>query len=68
MSGIERLGGYPFYHAALGELELRRGCHQAASDHFRAALGIARNSMERQFLERRLAASHLKLPSEELAT
>jgi RNA polymerase sigma factor (sigma-70 family) len=52
----DRLAGYPFYSAALGELELRRGNHRIARDHFRAALALARNVMECDFLERRLAA------------
>jgi RNA polymerase sigma factor (sigma-70 family) len=47
---------YPFYSAALGELELRRGRNQSAREHFRVALGLARNPMERQFLEQRVAA------------
>jgi len=51
-----RLATYPFYHAALGELELRRGRSEAAREHFQAALGLARNSMERQFLEQRMEA------------
>src|SRR5262249_45158241 len=33
----DRLSAYPFYAAALGELECRRGRHQAAREHFRAA-------------------------------
>jgi RNA polymerase sigma factor (sigma-70 family) len=52
----DRLAGYPFYSAALGELELRRGKHRIARDHFRAAIVLARNAMEREFLERRLGA------------
>jgi RNA polymerase sigma-70 factor (ECF subfamily) len=52
----DRLAAYPFYSAALGELELRRGKHRVARDHFRAALTLARNPMEREFLDRRLAA------------
>jgi RNA polymerase sigma factor (sigma-70 family) len=52
----ERLLDYPFYHAALGELELRQGRHEAAREHFRAALALARNAMERRFLEQRLRA------------
>jgi len=52
----DRLAAYPFYAAALGELELRRGRHEAAREHFRAALALARNPMERRFLDRRVAA------------
>jgi len=51
-----RLADYPFYHAALGELELRQGRGESARGHFRAAVGLARNSMERQFLEQRIEA------------
>jgi RNA polymerase sigma-70 factor (ECF subfamily) len=51
-----RLARYPFYAAALGELELRRGRDDAARDHFRTAHGLARNPMERQFLDQRLQA------------
>lgn len=52
----ERLAAYPFYPAALGELELRRGSLNAARDHFRAALALARSPMERRFLEQRVNA------------
>jgi RNA polymerase sigma factor (sigma-70 family) len=49
-----RLEHYPFYPAALGELELARGDRDAARGHFTAALALARNPMERRFLEKRL--------------
>jgi predicted RNA polymerase sigma factor len=52
----DRLAGYPFYPAALGELELRRGSLKTAREHFRAALALARNPMERRFLEQRVNA------------
>jgi RNA polymerase sigma-70 factor (ECF subfamily) len=52
----DRLAGYPFYFAALGELELRCGGSVAAKAHFQAARGLARNEAERQFLDRRLHA------------
>jgi RNA polymerase sigma factor (sigma-70 family) len=52
----ERLGRYPFYPAALGELELRRGNRGAARTHFSAALALARNPPERRFIEKRLEA------------
>jgi predicted RNA polymerase sigma factor len=51
-----RLATYPFYFAACGELELRRGRREAAREHFRAAVTLARNEMERRFLDRRLNA------------
>jgi RNA polymerase sigma-70 factor (ECF subfamily) len=49
-----RLSSYPFYPAAVGELELRRGNPEAAREQFRAAVGLARNATERRFLEKRL--------------
>ena len=51
-----RLERYPFYPAALGELELRRGERERARTHFAAALAVARNPAERRFLEKRLRA------------
>ncbi len=52
----ERMAGYPFYAAALGELERKRGRLDVAARHFAIALELARNPMERRFLERRLLA------------
>jgi RNA polymerase sigma-70 factor (ECF subfamily) len=52
----DRLSDYPFYAAAMGELEMRRGRSEIAREHFQAALEVARNPMERQFLDRRIAA------------
>jgi RNA polymerase sigma factor (sigma-70 family) len=52
----DRLAAYPFYFAALGELELRRGSHDAARKHFGSALAFARNPMERRFLGQRITA------------
>lgn len=54
ISDRERLRNYPFYSAAMGELELQRGRPEAARDHFDAACALARNPMERRFLEQRL--------------
>jgi RNA polymerase sigma factor (sigma-70 family) len=50
----DRLSNYPFYPAAMGELELRLGNCEGARTHFQAALGLARNATERRFLEKRL--------------
>jgi RNA polymerase sigma factor (sigma-70 family) len=50
----DRLATYPFYSAALGELEFRRGRHKTARAHFLAAHAVARNPMERQFFHRRV--------------
>jgi len=52
----ERLAKYPFYHAALGEFEIRMGHLQDARQHFACALSLARNSMERSFFEQRMGA------------
>jgi len=53
-----RLSAYPFYSAAIGELELRRGNRASARTYFHAALGLARNTTERRFLEKRLRSCH----------
>lgn len=52
----ERLDRYPFYAAALAEMELRRGQPERARERFHEALALARNPTERRFLEKRLAA------------
>ncbi len=56
IAGRDRLAAYPFNWAALGELELRLGRHETAREHFRAAHAVARNPMERRFLEQRFGA------------
>ena len=56
ITGRDRLAAYPFYSAALGDFEFRRGRHDAAIRYFRAAHTIARNPMERRFLIRRISA------------
>jgi RNA polymerase sigma factor (sigma-70 family) len=62
-----RLARYPFYSAALGELELRIGRHEIARQHFQAAVALARNPMERQFLEQRVAACRNQTPRQQCA-
>ena len=52
----DRLESYPFYPAAMGELELRAGHALAAREHLVAALALARNPTERAFLEKRVRA------------
>ena len=49
----ERLATYPFYQAAMGELQFRCGRYGQAREHFHAAIAVARNPAERGFLERR---------------
>jgi RNA polymerase sigma factor (sigma-70 family) len=60
----DRLTTYPFYSAARGELELRCGRHQAARQHFRAALALARNPMERRFFYQRISACKRSNPDQ----
>jgi predicted RNA polymerase sigma factor len=54
IDGVERLARYPFYPAAIAELELRRGRPMEAKGHYELARGVARNAGERRFLEQRL--------------
>ena len=56
IADVRTLERYPFYAAALGELELRRGQPDSAREHFRAARALARNASERRFFDRRLSA------------
>ena len=56
MADRKRLAKYPFFPAALGELELRAGRSAAARRHFRDALALARNPAERRFLQQREAS------------
>lgn len=55
-----RLMRYPFYFTALGELELRLGHRQKAQKYFEVTLKLARNPMERRFLERRAQACEIQ--------
>jgi len=55
IKSADRLASYPFYSAAVGELELRLGRTSVAMENFRAAHRLARNEGERQFLSRRIA-------------
>jgi len=52
----ERLSRFPFYFAALGELELRSGRNPIAREHVTAAIALARNPDESRFLEQRVRA------------
>jgi RNA polymerase sigma factor (sigma-70 family) len=52
----DRLSTYPFYFAALGDLELRSGRPAVAREQFKKAASLARSPMERRFLEQRVAA------------
>ncbi|HEV2180162.1 MAG TPA: DUF6596 domain-containing protein, partial [Gemmatimonadaceae bacterium] len=56
----ERLAVYPFYRAAFGELEIRRGRPGDARSHFEAAIHLARNASERRYFEKRLQSCDSK--------
>jgi len=60
----KRLAKYPFYHAALGEFELRVGKQGDAREHFQHALLLARNREERQFFKQRIGACEVSEPGE----
>lgn len=53
----ERLGAYPFFPAALGELERRRGNVGEARTYFGRALRLARSDAERRYIERRIPSA-----------
>lgn len=59
---LDRLTSYPFYHAALGEFEFRSGRREIAREHFRIAVALGRNPMERQFFEQRIGACERPAP------
>lgn len=54
IEGRGRLARYPFYFAALGEFESRLGRRGKARGYFRSALKLARNPVERRFLQERV--------------
>jgi RNA polymerase sigma factor (sigma-70 family) len=56
IAGCERLQTYPFYPIALGEFEFQCGRHASAREHFNGALTLARNPVEKRFIEQRIAA------------
>jgi RNA polymerase sigma-70 factor (ECF subfamily) len=66
IANAKRLARYPFYPAAIGELELRSGKPDVARKHFETALRLARNESERRFLAQRIAECRKPrgLPSE----
>ena len=62
IASSERIANYPVYHAALGEFEFRSGRPENACEYFLTALALARNPMERQFLEQRIGACKRATP------
>jgi RNA polymerase sigma-70 factor (ECF subfamily) len=66
ISDRERLTKYPFYFAALAELELSSGRKEIAREYFRTALVLARNPMERRFLEQRITVcEYVAVPTQQ---
>jgi RNA polymerase sigma-70 factor (ECF subfamily) len=51
----EQLAGYHLFWSARADLLRRSGRDDEAADHYRRALELASNPVERRFLERRLA-------------
>ncbi|MDL4814099.1 RNA polymerase sigma factor [Actinomadura opuntiae] len=49
-----KLSRYPFYWAALADLERRAGRHAAARGHYEHAIALARSTAERTAFERRI--------------
>ncbi len=49
-----RLDHYHLFHAVLGELEFKRRHHDTAAEHFRRAIGLTENGLERALLAKRL--------------
>jgi RNA polymerase sigma factor (sigma-70 family) len=56
----QRLAPYPYFPAALAELEMRAGNMESAREHFEAAAALARNIRERKFLQSRAAATAVR--------
>jgi RNA polymerase sigma-70 factor (ECF subfamily) len=63
INDASRLATYPFYAAALGELELRCGHAEVARQHFEEARRLARNEAERRFLDNRIEECTRKIVS-----
>jgi RNA polymerase sigma-70 factor (ECF subfamily) len=51
---VDRLAAYPFYQAAIAELELQAGRADIAKQHFLAAQQVARSDGERMYLAERI--------------
>ena len=54
IAGVDRLEGYPFYWAAMGEMQDSLGLRAEAKLSFSKALSIARNSAERTHLQKKI--------------
>lgn len=61
ISDVKRLFDYPFYYAALGEFELRRGNSEIAKTYFQSARTVARNPIEQEFFHRRMKGIEVNL-------
>jgi RNA polymerase sigma-70 factor (ECF subfamily) len=53
---VGELDRYHLFHAARADMLRRLGSFEAAADAYRRALALMANSVERAYLERRLAA------------
>lgn len=53
---VNKLATYPFYPAAQGEMHRQAGQLDQARDYFQAALKLARNPTEAQFLQRKISS------------
>ncbi|MES1189653.1 MAG: DUF6596 domain-containing protein [Steroidobacter sp.] len=59
----DRLSDYPYFFAALAELELRLGHFKKAQDYFNKALKLVRNPPERRFILKRIEMTAQQLCS-----
>lgn len=59
--GRERLSEYPFFFAAIAELQSRCGNHREAIEQYRVAFDLTRNAMERRFIARRIEVAEMAL-------
>ena len=62
----DRLAKYPFYYAAIAEFELQKGRSENAIELFETAIKLARNHMEQQFFETRIASCHANMRADQI--
>ena len=59
LAGERKLSRYPFYWAALADLERRAGRHAAARENYERAIALARSPAERVSFERRIESLNI---------
>jgi RNA polymerase sigma-70 factor (ECF subfamily) len=59
LAGERKLSRYPFYWAALADLERRAGRHDAARENYERAIALARSPAERVSFERRIESLNI---------